>query len=135
MVRQVAIEGIDDPVAIAPGLAEIAFRRQLDQVARVGVADDVEPVPAPPLAVPRRGQQAVDDSCERLGRLIGEEGIDLRGRRRQADQVERGPSEQRASVGRRGGCQPLFLESRQQKAVDRRTGPRTSRGRPGRSRP
>ena len=116
MVRQIAVEGRDDPVAIAPGLAKIALGRQLDQVASVGVADDVEPVPAPALAIPGRGQQAIDDPRERFGRSIGEEGVDLLGRRRQADQVERGPPDQRASVGRR-----------------RRVPARVSRGPPARS--
>ena len=52
-VWQVAVECRDDPIAVAPGFAEIALGGQLDQVACVGVADDVEPVPAPPLSVAR----------------------------------------------------------------------------------
>ena len=77
-IRQVAIERVDDPVAVAPGLAEVALGGQLDQVAGVGVANDIEPVPAPALAVPRRRQQAIDDPRERLGRVVGQEGVDLR---------------------------------------------------------
>ena len=92
-VRQVAVEGGDDPVAVAPGFAEIALGRQLDQVAGVGVADDVEPVPAPALAVPRRGQQAIDDARERVGR------VGRRGRRRSPRASAAGRSGRRWPVG------------------------------------
>ena len=54
VVRHVAVERVDDPVAVAVHLRD----RVVGVVAGgVGVADDVEPVPAPPLAVGRRREQ------------------------------------------------------------------------------
>ena len=63
VVGQVAVEGVDHPVAVAVHLRD----RVVGVVAGgVGVADDVEPVPAPALAVGRRGEQPVDDLRERV---------------------------------------------------------------------
>ena len=90
-IGHVAIEGLDDPVAVAPGFAEVALRGQLDQVAGIGVADDVEPVPAPPLAIGRRGQQPVHHPREGVGRRVGQERLDLLGGRRQARSGRRSP--------------------------------------------
>ena len=93
VVGLVAVEGADDVVAIAPGVG--AVRVVLEAVG-VGVADDVEPVAAPALAVVRRGEQAVDEFLVGVGRLVGEEGVDLFGRRRQAGQIERDAADERA---------------------------------------
>ena len=70
VVGQVAIERVDDPVAIAVHLRN----REIGVVARgVGVAHDIEPVTAPALAVARRGEQPVDDRGEGVRRVVGEE--------------------------------------------------------------
>ena len=77
---------------------------------RVGVAGGVEPVDRHALAVVRRGQQAIDDLLVGVGRCVGEEGIDLGRRRRQAGQVERHAADERASDRpRRDGLQALLL--------------------------
>ena len=55
---------------------------------RVGVAGGVEPGHRHPLAVVRRVQQAIDALLVGVGRLVGEERVDLGRRRRQAGQVE-----------------------------------------------
>ena len=82
--RQVAVEGVDDPVAPRPHAAQA-----VDVVAvRVGVAGRVEPGHGHPLAVARRLQQRVDALLVGVGRRVGEEGVDLGRRRRQAGQVE-----------------------------------------------
>ena len=94
-----ALKRRDDPVAVA---AAVGVQSRLERVGLVlGVAGHVEPVPAPALAVVRRGQQPVDHLGEGVGRLVGQERLDLLRRRRQADQVERRP--RRSSVRRSAG--------------------------------
>ena len=82
--RQIAVEGADHPVAPRPHAA-IA----VDVVAvRVGVAGGVEPRHGHPLAVVRRLQERVDALLVGVGRTVGEKGVELGRRRRQARQVE-----------------------------------------------
>src|SRR5205823_9644662 len=66
VVRQVVVERADHPIAVAPGFVEV-----------VGIADQIEPVAAPPLAVPRRGEETIDDLGESLGGWIRQERVDL----------------------------------------------------------
>ena len=119
--RQVAVERIDDPVAIAPGLGQLATGRAGlgVGVVVVGVAGHVEPVPRPALAVGRRGQEPIDDLLERLGRIVREERLDLLRGRRQAGQVERGAADPGPPVRRmrRRAC-PACFELRQEEAID-----------------
>ena len=78
------VEGVDDPVAPAGHVAAA-----VDVVAvGVGEAGGVEPVERHALAVVGRGEQAVDELLVGVGPIVGEEGVDLGGRRRQAGQVE-----------------------------------------------
>ena len=53
-----------------------------------GVADEVEPVPGPALAVVRGGEQAFHNSFEGLRRLVGEKGIHFGGRGRLTGEIE-----------------------------------------------
>ena len=95
----VVVEGVDDPVAPAGHVAAA-----VDVVAvRVGVAGGVEPVERHPLAVMGGGQQAIDELSHRRRAIVGEEGVDLPGRRRQPGQIERHAADQRGLVrlGRR----------------------------------
>ena len=71
----------------------------------------------------RRGQQAVDDSFVGVGPCIGDKGVDLGGRRRQPDQVERDPAEQRGLAGLGRGLQAFLLEAREDEGVDGRARP------------
>ena len=110
VVGHVAVEGVDHPVAVAVHLRD----RVVGVVAGgVGVADHVEPVPAPALAVGGRGEQPVDDLREGVRRLVRQERVDLLGRRRQAGQVEGRAADQRPLVGGRRGRQALRLELRE----------------------
>ena len=118
--RQVAVERVDHPVAVPPHRAEGVL---LVAVA-VGVAREVEPGAGPALAVVRRGEQAVHGLLVGVGRGVGEEGIDLLERRRQADQVEREAAEEGLARGLGRGLEPFRLEARGDEAVDRRAGPR-----------
>ena len=70
VVRHVGVERLDHPVAIAPGVADraIAF-----QAAGLAVAHQVEPVPAPALAVARIVEQPVDQFLVRVRRFIARE--------------------------------------------------------------
>jgi hypothetical protein len=76
VVRLVLIETADDVVAIAPGVGALEVVRV---AARVGVADDVEPVAAVAFAVAGRGQETVDEFVPGLGGFVGEESVDLLG--------------------------------------------------------
>ena len=96
IVGQVAVEGVDHPVAIRPGmLAEcVVFIAP-----RVGVADDVEPVLRPAFAVSRRSEQPIDERLHGLQTLVGDERLDLVGGGRKAGEIERQTAYQRATVG------------------------------------
>ena len=61
-------------------------------------------------------EKAVDHLLVGVGRGVGEKGVLLRGRRRQADQVEVDAPEERELVGRTGGRRPLALYSAAMKA-------------------
>ena len=90
---------------------------------RVGIADDVEPVPAPSLSIVGRREEALDQILERLRGIVGKEVLDLFGGRRQADQVVRGPSDEGPLGCLLDGLETLFLETREDEAVDRVPGP------------
>ena len=92
---QVVVEGLHDPVAVGPHAALVVEV----QAVRVGVAGGVEPAAGHVFAIARRSQEAFDDLVIGLRRGVGEEGIDLGGRRRQAGEVERHAAEQAGLVG------------------------------------
>ena len=85
VIRQIAIEGVDHPVAIAPGVGPTSVF--LITVA-VGIACQVEPVSAPAFAIVRRGQQAIDQALIRIRLSVVEKFIDLCRSRRQAKEVD-----------------------------------------------
>ncbi len=118
--RQVFVERADDPIAIRVGVGILA----VDGAAKrgpltVGIAGHVEPVAAPPLAVPRAFQQAIDRRLKHRRRRVGREGVDLGDRRGQAREVERSPSQQRAAIGTGRHRPALGLERRLNEGVDR----------------
>ena len=85
VIRPVAIEGVDHPVAIAPGgRAELVIFKSV----ALAVAGQVEPPPRPPHAILGRAKVAIDKPLVGIGRAIVQERVDLLGRRRQAGQVE-----------------------------------------------
>jgi len=87
---------------------------------RVGIARGVEPAAGHVFAIARRGQEAFDDLIIGLRRGVGEEGVDLCGRRREAGQVERHAAEEAGFVGFRRGLQALDGKLGVQERVDRR---------------
>ena len=90
-VRLVLVERADHVIAIGPGVAP---RLVLVVAVRFAVVDHVQPVPPPALAVARRGQQPVHQLLVGVRRAVGDEGLDLFRRRRQAVQVEGEPADQ-----------------------------------------
>ena len=76
IVGEIAVEGVDHPVAIRPGMVA---ERVVFIAPRVGVADDVEPVLRPAFAVSRRREQPVDEGLDGLRARVGDERLDLVG--------------------------------------------------------
>ena len=103
--RQVAIERPDDPIAVGPHLAVVVEV----QAVRVAVAGGVEPEAGHVLAVARRREQPIDRSLVGVGAIVGEEGVDLRRRRRQAGEVERDAAQQRDAIGLDGEASAFLV--------------------------
>ena len=108
VVGHVGIQGIDDPLAIAVAIGVEAGFEGMRLV--FAVARDVEPVPPPALAVMGRSEEPVDHPLESLRRFVGDERVDLLGRRRQPRQVERRAADQGPPGGRADGPEPFRLE-------------------------
>ena len=85
---------------------------------RVGVADDIQPMLRPALAVARRGQQPLNDSLVGIGALVCEKRSDFCGRRRQSNEIERYPPQPRQAIGFGRRTQPFRFETAEDKAVD-----------------
>ena len=122
VVGLVAVEGGDDVVAVAPG---VAVGDVLVEAVGVGVAGQVEPVPAPALAVLGRGEQPLDDPGEGVRGHHRRGSVDLLGGRRQAGQVEGRPPDQGPPVGRGGRRRPLASSAAR---MNRSSGDRGQRG-------
>ena len=111
----VAVERRHDPVAPGPhGPGEVVLI-----AVGVGVAGAVEPVAGHRLAVPRGGEQAVDQPLVGVRGVIGQEGVDLGEGRGDAEEVQRQAADQGRLVGLGGGLQALALQPGQDEAVDR----------------
>ena len=96
VVGQVGVERPDHEVAVVEGERPVVIL--LEPVA-LREPRDVEPVPRPALPETLVGQQAIDDLPEGVRRVVGDEGVDLLRRRRDADQVERHAADLRHPVG------------------------------------
>ena len=94
--RHVVVQGLDDEVAVVVGGRPVGVALV---AAAVGVAGDVQPVPAPALAVVGAGEEPVHEGLVGGVRVRGlDERLDLVRRRRQPGQVERDAADQRAGV-------------------------------------
>ena len=89
IVGHVGIHGVDDVVAITPGVRKRDVRFL---AARFGIASDVEPVPAPAFAELLRGQKGIGFELEGLiepGFLhVRQKPIECGGRGGQADEIK-----------------------------------------------
>ncbi len=85
MVGHVGIQGVSDPVAVAPRVGS-----QLVPLKTLAftVADDVEPVSGPVFAEVRVRQQSVDQLAGCVGSRVGDEAVDGVGVGEQAEQVD-----------------------------------------------
>ena len=117
VVRLVPVEAADHVVPIAPRVRQFEVVRV---PRRVGVARDVEPVAAPPFAVPGRLQQALDEHLVGAVGIVGQERVDFLGRRRQTGQVKREASNQRAPVRPRRRLNAVLRELGKDEVVDGR---------------
>ena len=98
VVRQVAVEGADDVVAV---FVSVGTETVLFVTFSFAVADDVEPMLCPALAVARRSEQAVDDFDVGVRGGVGEERGLLGRRWREAGEVERDSAEEDRFIGGR----------------------------------
>ena len=127
VVGEIAVHCPNDPIAVSPGIFDVAERRILCQIARiatVGIPGNVEPVPTPSLAILGRGQQSIDHFGKRIGRRIRQKGLHLGRGRRQTGKIETRSTNQRPSIGRRGMPQVGLLELGKDVAVDFRAAAR-----------
>ena len=130
VVGQVAVERLDHPVAVAPGVvADMVVLEALT----LAEPHHVEPVPRPALAVSGRVEQAIDQllvGC--LVAVLGE-ALDFLRLGRKPRQVEGESPDERPPVGLGRGVQVPRLELRQDEPVDAVPGPpRIPNGRGGR---
>ena len=102
VVGLVGVEGLHHVIAVAPGLRAV-FVGAI--AVGLGVADEVEPVARPLLAVTRAGEEFVHELFVGVGGLVGEELVQLEGRRRQAREVEVNTACERGALGGRGGLE------------------------------
>ena len=98
-VGLVGVERLHNIIPVAPRVLAVVVRLV---AVGLGVADEVEPVARPLLTVARAGEQSVHELLVGGGGLVGEELVQLEGRRRQAGEVEVNAARERGAVGRGG---------------------------------
>ena len=120
VVRQIPVEGIDDPVTVRPHLAIVV---QMQPV-RVAVPSCVQPESGHVFAVVRRLQQPVHQSLVGFWRVVSQKGVYLRGSRRQTGQIQGHAADQGGPIrlGRR--FPTLLFQTMQDEMVDRIARPR-----------
>ena len=125
IVGQIAMQGIDHPVAIGPGEG-IPMVLVVESVAhRVGVAGEVEPLFGPVFGMLPRGEKPINRCAKGcVGRSLatsrrGAERIDLVGRRGQAREVIIKSADQIPRCRLRRRCQARLAEFTSDKTVDR----------------
>ena len=119
VVRQVEVERADDPVAVTP---RVVPGHVAGLAVGLGVARQVQPVPAPAFAEVRGSEQFVHQNGDGGSVLAGggagpDKGLNFLGRWRQADEVVMQPADKRARIGNRDGLQTLLLQLREDEAV------------------
>ncbi len=113
--RLVGVERGDHPVAPRPhGTGEVVLK-----TVGVGVAGAVEPVHGHAFAVRRRCQQSFDQPLVGAGRAVGQEGVGLARRGREARQIEVDAADQRLLGGGRRVRQLLGLQPTENEGIDR----------------
>src|SRR5690349_10157469 len=95
VVRKVAVERADYPVAIEPYLANGIFLVAV----RIGVAGRVEPDASPAFSIVRRGKQTIDLFLIGSRTRVGKKCIDFTDGWRKACKVEAQTPQQRDTIG------------------------------------
>ena len=135
VVPAVGVQRADDPVAPPPHLP-VAVEHVGHRAAAVpvGVPPHVHPPAAPPLAVRRRREQAIDHLLVGVRCVVPEECIEFAARRRQAGEVEPHAAEEGRLVRFADRLQPALLPLRLEEGVNRiRDRPRLAANRDGRA--
>ena len=122
VVGNVAVDCIDDPVAISPGI-RIRGVGGLRRRIVLAKARHIHPVAAPAFAVLRRGLQTIDQRFPGIGRGIVGECFDLLIGRLVPHQIDVGATHQRALFFERRRLETLGLELLQDEGIDRVDGP------------
>ncbi len=86
---------------------------------RIGIPCQIEPHESHSLAIVRRSEQFIDQIFIRIGRSIGEKGVEIDGRRRQSRKIEIKPSSERRFVGLWRRLQAFSLKPCEDETVDR----------------
>ena len=121
VVRFVAVEGVDDVVAVGPGVGVAEVFAAFGVALGVGVAGNIEPVTAPAFAVGGGGEEAVDEGgVGGIGifKRIRFEGGDLGRGGREAGEVEGEAADQRAAVGSGVGGEAVVREFGEDEVID-----------------
>ena len=132
VVGLVFVEGLDDIVAVAPGVRvkDVRFF-----AARFGVTRDIKPVASPALAERGAGEHGIDRGGEggggRAGGGVGVKGGERVLRRREPREVKAGAAKQGVRVGASGGGEAAFSHLGEHEAVDRVVRPLRVGGRRG----
>ncbi len=119
VVRQVPVEGIDDPVAPGP-LGAVAI---VLITVRIGVAGEVQPMNGHLLPISRLFQEFFDDLFVGCWSVVGQKTVHHLDGWRQAGEVETDPAEESFFVGRIIGFQTLLFLLRQDEMIDLIAGP------------
>ena len=120
VVRFVALERVDDVVAKAPSFG---FRRVAFVAMRLGIADEIEPMPTPLLSVLGRLQQPINQLLVSLRRAVRDEVIDVLSARRQAGEVVAHATNQSRFLRRLAGRKSRRFELCEDVGIDRITHP------------
>ena len=115
VVGQVLVERADDEVAVVISIGPIIILLVAVTLRKTG---EVEPMPAPPLAVVRTGQQAVNQPLVGVRRLVIHERLHLLRCRWQPDQIERRAADELATVEGGIGLELLRFQPGEDEPVD-----------------
>ena len=94
----VGIDGVDDPIAIAPGIHAWAI---FFVSITIGIASLVEPVPAPAFAKMRRGKQALDETVVGFRRFVVNKFTNFLRCRGESNEIITEPLDERVAIGAR----------------------------------
>ena len=116
VIRHVGVQGPNEVVAVVP---RVRYGRIAFAAVRVGIANQVHPVPCPVLSESLRVQQPPCQLLVGVGIIVLYELSRLVGRWRHACQVVGEPPDQRAAVGGRSRQHAVFFELGQHEAIHR----------------